>query len=266
MKLDGTSVVITGSFSGYGDGELQKALEERGATVVGMSPAVELVVAGDEPGTEYDEARELGIRVVESDGLEALLEGRELKPATTTAAPPAEPTDVPEPPAGLTGPAGAAAAAAEAEKAKGDDDGERTFEKGARVKIVSGLEGVGVVGEIFWWGESKFGDGMRAGVSPDDEDETYWVDEEHLGWPDEDIPEEVMEAAEQASVFSKGDRVRVTSGKHEGATGVIFWWGESKWGDGMRAGINTDDDDTAWVDAEHLESAEPDEADDPIPF
>ncbi len=254
MKLDGASVVVTGTFPDYDDGELEELLRERGADVVSMNPGVELVIAGDAPGSEYDEARELGIRVVEAEGLAALLEGREPEPAVVDASPPPE-----EPPP------------AEAEPIPGlppnepTDDGEREFGKGARVKIVSGLEGVGVVGEIFWWGESKYGDGMRAGVSADD-DETYWVDEENLGWPDEDIPEDVLEAAKEASEFRKGDDVRVKSGKHEGATGVIFWWGESKWGDGMRAGVETEDDQTIWVDAEHLEAIEGEADDDPIPF
>lgn len=50
-----------------------------------------------------------------------------------------------------------------------------SFNKGDRVRIVSGPSGVGLTGEVFWTGASKYGDGMRYGVRGSDE-ETYWVD------------------------------------------------------------------------------------------
>lgn len=124
--------------------------------------------------------------------------------------------------------------------------------RGSEVKIIGGTEGVGVVGEVFWWGESKFGAGMRAGVRGPD-DRTYWVDEEHLGQPGDDVPEAVVEAAADQPDMGKGDRVRVTKGRDSGTEGVIFWWGDSKYGDGMRAGLETDDGQTVWADAGDLE-------------
>lgn len=50
-----------------------------------------------------------------------------------------------------------------------------SFEKGDRVRIISGASGVGLICEVFWTGASKYGDGMRYGVRGPDE-ETYWVD------------------------------------------------------------------------------------------
>lgn len=47
--------------------------------------------------------------------------------------------------------------------------------KGARVEITGGKQGKGVVGEVFWAGESKYGPGMRYGIRAAD-DETYWAD------------------------------------------------------------------------------------------
>lgn len=47
--------------------------------------------------------------------------------------------------------------------------------KGATVKITSGKEGVGESGEVFWTGDSKYGQGMRYGVKTPD-GTTYWVD------------------------------------------------------------------------------------------
>jgi len=129
------------------------------------------------------------------------------------------------------------------------------FGPGVEVKIVSGKDGVGVVGEIFWWGESKYGEGMRAGICGA-QDTTYWVDEEHLGWPRDEIPEEVLERAASAPDMGKGDRVRIIAGKGCGSEGKIFWWGESKYGEGMRAGVETDDGETIWADASDLETIE----------
>ncbi len=144
--------------------------------------------------------------------------------------------------------------ASSAQPAQGESntEGTREFGRGVTVKIVGGKEGVGHVGDIFWWGESKYGEGMRAGVSGPG-DISYWVDEENLGWPDEEVPEEVLKAAEAAGEMGKGDRVLVKAGRDSGAEGVIFWWGESKYGEGMRAGLETDDGKTIWADAGDLE-------------
>lgn len=51
--------------------------------------------------------------------------------------------------------------------------------KGARVEITGGRQGKGVVGEVFWVGESKYGPGMRYGIRADDE-QTYWIDGRHV--------------------------------------------------------------------------------------
>ncbi len=49
-----------------------------------------------------------------------------------------------------------------------------TFAKGDSVKIIAGSAGVGSVGDVFWSGASKYGEGMRYGVRVDED--TYWVD------------------------------------------------------------------------------------------
>jgi hypothetical protein len=54
-----------------------------------------------------------------------------------------------------------------------------TFDKGDRVTITAGPNGVGIAGSIFWTGESRYGKGMRFGVKGDDE-ATYWVDENQV--------------------------------------------------------------------------------------
>jgi hypothetical protein len=49
-----------------------------------------------------------------------------------------------------------------------------TFERGDEVKIISGSDGVGETGQVFWAGESKYSDQMRYGVRVGEE--SYWVD------------------------------------------------------------------------------------------
>ena len=269
MRLKGTRVVLTGSFAAFDGRDVRAALADRGAIVVeDVAPGVEVVFAGEGAGSEVDAARELGVRVKGADDLQAALSAEE---------PPDDEIDTSfdvgsfdlEPPAYLMedAPPPEDAPVASAAPTASSGATNREFDRGATVKIVGGKQGVGEVGEIFWWGESKYGDGMRAGVkSPDGE--TYWVDEADLGWPDEEIPAEVVEAAKEASEFGRGDRVRVKSGKDQGAEGTIFWWGESKWGKGMRAGVETGEGEKLWIDAEHLESLDADDAepDDDLPF
>lgn len=251
MRLDGTKVLISGNFEGRTHDELVDALTSRGAQIATeIAPDVEVVFAAADAGGEVDAARELGVRVEDAAGLEAALAGVE---------PPRKTADAPVR-------AAAAPTTRAAKPATATADGERAFAKGERVRIIGGREGVGEIGEIFWWGDSKFGEGMRAGVTGADGTK-YWVDEAHLAWPDEKVDEEALQEAIEANVFGRGDRIRVKSGNDAGAQGTIFWWGESKWGDGMRAGVETDDGEKLWVDAEHLEAtAEEDDVDADIPF
>lgn len=276
MKLDGTKVVLTGTFD-TDVNEIKTALEQKGAEIVdtvGFDTGV--VFSGDTPGAAFDQAMELGVPVRDERELVAIIAGT--APATRRTIDiyddmmiPPDIDDAPfmdfdEMPRELSmnevpsAPESSRAAKQEDKKKKapkkpaasagGGDD----FEKGSRVKIIGGTQGVGVVGTIFWWGDSKYGDGMRAGVSGDD-DETYWVDAEHLGQPDADVDDEVLETAEKAKAFKRGDRVKVVEGRDAGSEGTIFWWGESKWGDGMRAGIETDDGEKVWADASELAAA-----------
>lgn len=278
MKLDGTKVVLTGTFD-TDVNEIRAALEQKGAEIVdtvGFDTGV--VFSGDTPGAAFDQAMELGVPVRDERELAAIIAGT-AAPATRRTIDiyddmmiPPDIDDAPfmdfgEMPRELfmdevpSAPESSRPAKQEKKKketkkpAAGAHNASDDFEKGSRVKIVGGTQGVGVVGTIFWWGDSKYGDGMRAGVSGDD-DETYWVDSEHLGQPDAEVDDEVLETAEKAKAFKRGDRVKVVEGRDAGSEGTIFWWGESKWGDGMRAGIETDDGEKVWADASELAAAE----------
>jgi hypothetical protein len=70
---------------------------------------------------------------------------------------------------------------------EGSQPSTEEFEKGDRVRIRAG-DDKGVVGSVFWVGESKFGKGMRYGIRGDDE-ETYWADQAQVEASDEPAPE-----------------------------------------------------------------------------
>jgi DNA ligase (NAD+) len=73
--LEGLSIVVTGSLSGFSRDEAKEAILARGGKAAGsVSKKTAYVVAGDSPGSKYDKAIELGVPVLDEDGFRALLE------------------------------------------------------------------------------------------------------------------------------------------------------------------------------------------------
>jgi len=73
--LDGKKFVFTGGLEGFSRGDAKKAVEALGGKVVGsVSKATDFVVVGDEPGSKYDKAVELGVETLDEAGFRALLE------------------------------------------------------------------------------------------------------------------------------------------------------------------------------------------------
>ena len=68
-ELEGKTFVLTGSLTALSRGEAKRILEERGARVTSsVSSNTDFVVVGENPGSKYDKARELGIKILfESD-------------------------------------------------------------------------------------------------------------------------------------------------------------------------------------------------------
>jgi DNA ligase (NAD+) len=73
--LDGLSIVVTGSLTGFSRDEAKEAILARGGKAAGsVSKKTAYVVAGDAPGSKYDKAIELGVPVLDEDGFRRLLE------------------------------------------------------------------------------------------------------------------------------------------------------------------------------------------------
>jgi DNA ligase (NAD+) len=75
--LDGLTIVVTGTLSGYTRDGAAEAIQSRGGKVTGsVSKKTSYVVAGDAPGAaKYDKAVDLGVPILDEAGFEALLSG-----------------------------------------------------------------------------------------------------------------------------------------------------------------------------------------------
>ncbi|MEV6208140.1 NAD-dependent DNA ligase LigA [Kitasatospora sp. NPDC051914] len=73
--LEGLVVVVTGTLTGHTRDGAKEALTSRGAKVTGsVSKKTDFVVVGDNPGSKYDKAVQLGVQVLDDAGFAVLLE------------------------------------------------------------------------------------------------------------------------------------------------------------------------------------------------
>jgi DNA ligase (NAD+) len=73
--LEGLSVVVTGSLTGFSRDDAKEAIVARGGKAASsVSKKTAYVVAGDSPGSKYDKAVELGVPILDEDGFRRLLE------------------------------------------------------------------------------------------------------------------------------------------------------------------------------------------------
>ena len=75
QTLAGMTVVITGSIPGYTRESAAEAVAERGGKASGsVSKKTSCVVAGESAGSKLDKAQELGIRVIDAQNFQRLLD------------------------------------------------------------------------------------------------------------------------------------------------------------------------------------------------
>jgi len=74
--LAGKTFVITGTLANYSRDAAKKLIEDAGGKVTGsVSKKTDYVVAGDDPGSKLDKAKELGVKVVGEKEMEELVKG-----------------------------------------------------------------------------------------------------------------------------------------------------------------------------------------------
>ena len=72
--LAGVSFVLTGRLPSLTRGQAQEAIEAAGGRVSSsVGKATDYVVAGEDPGSKYDRARELGVAIIDEAGLRQVL-------------------------------------------------------------------------------------------------------------------------------------------------------------------------------------------------
>jgi DNA ligase (NAD+) len=73
--LEGLSIVVTGSLTGFSRDDAKEAIVSRGGKAASsVSKKTAYVVAGDSPGSKYDKAVELGVPILDEDGFRRLLD------------------------------------------------------------------------------------------------------------------------------------------------------------------------------------------------
>src|SRR3984893_13443813 len=69
-KLVGKTFVLTGTLPHYSRDEAKKLIEDAGGKVTGsVSKKTDYVVAGDDAGSKLDKAKELGVKVIDDEGM-----------------------------------------------------------------------------------------------------------------------------------------------------------------------------------------------------
>ncbi|MDP4090645.1 MAG: NAD-dependent DNA ligase LigA, partial [Bacillota bacterium] len=73
--FEGKTVVVTGSLKNYGRNEIKERLEALGAKVAGsVSKKTDYVLVGEDPGSKYNKALELGIRILSEEEFEGMVQ------------------------------------------------------------------------------------------------------------------------------------------------------------------------------------------------
>ena len=73
-KLSGKTFVLTGTLTNYTRDQAKKMIEDAGGRVSGsVSKKTDFVVAGSDAGSKLDQAKELGVKVIDEKEMEELV-------------------------------------------------------------------------------------------------------------------------------------------------------------------------------------------------
>lgn len=81
LVLNGLSFVVTGTLKGFTRSEIKAFLQSLGAKVTGsVSAKTDYVVFGENPGSKYDKAIQIGVPTLDEEGLQKLIQEYGFKP------------------------------------------------------------------------------------------------------------------------------------------------------------------------------------------
>lgn len=76
-NLQGKTFVLTGALKGFTREQAKEEIEKRGGRVASsVSKKTDYVIVGEDPGSKFDKAKELGIKTLNEDEFKTLLEGK----------------------------------------------------------------------------------------------------------------------------------------------------------------------------------------------
>jgi DNA ligase (NAD+) len=74
-KLEGKTFLFTGSLDGFTRAEAKEVVEKAGGRSVSTaSDKVDYVIVGNEPGSKLDDARRIGLEIMDEKGFRELIE------------------------------------------------------------------------------------------------------------------------------------------------------------------------------------------------
>ena len=73
-KLQNKKLVITGTMSSFSRKELEEMIEHAGGTISSsISSKITFLVMGEKPGSKYDKAKQLGVKIITEEDLIKIL-------------------------------------------------------------------------------------------------------------------------------------------------------------------------------------------------
>ena len=74
LPLAGKTVVVTGTLANYDRVGIENAIKDAGGKTTGsVSKKTDFVLVGDKPGSKYDKAKELGVKIITEEEFRKLI-------------------------------------------------------------------------------------------------------------------------------------------------------------------------------------------------